>query len=187
MCCTVIKVWVRGAPRLGILLLCSLLWRVSRLYNLNAFKTKGSFFCVGKVGAHMLINAPTPLHLLLKFSCIPRHAQLCPLHKTTQNRGSKAPCASETRPSAPLSEVMAFTRISPGHHPNRADPNDLAAVTSEEALMRMTNVLITLQGKVLYLNPYVLGASLPHSWLLRALLVSTHCRGHQSVLDIRSL
>jgi len=187
-CCTVVKEWVRGAPRLGILLLCSLLWRVSCFYNLHAFKTKGFFFYTGKICTHMLIITPTPLRLLLKLSCVPRLAQLQLLPRTTRSRGAKL----RAHPKSCRRLCAQRLRLPPqfpqdgGLLPSpRADPNDSAAAISAEALMQMKNLLIILQGKVLDLNVHGFGAPVPHSWLSGASLVSTHCREHQSVLDRR--
>lgn len=85
--------------------------------------------------SHTLVFAPESL----------RCAQLQPLHKTAQNRGPKHHGAigsvlwgSGFHQNFPRMGVHCY-------HPNRADPNDSAAVISEEALMQM---LIILQGKV---------------------------------------
>lgn len=64
--------------------------------------------------AHILTNAPTPMCFLVKFSHILRLAWLQPCHQIIQNRGSKAPCASDTTHQFSTQRAIAFMGISHG-------------------------------------------------------------------------
>lgn len=121
---------------------------------------------------------------------IQRRSEMCAAPASSQNLSEQGEQSTVCVPNHTIGSTLRgsgfhqnFPRMGVYHYnPNRANPNDSAAVISEEALMQM---LIILQGKVLDLKPYSFWAPVPRNWLFGILLVSAHCREHQSGLEIR--
>lgn len=148
-------------------MLCSLLCRVSCLYNPNAFKTKGFVFYMGKIRA---CKCP---HTLVFAAEIQLHPEPCTAPAFPPNTWSPTSIPAHTISST----TWNFPRIwLYWHGPNM----DSASPISDQALMHLKDSSILVQGKALYQNRDVLGAAVAHRWFSAHPEMPSVCRSLQT-------